>query len=119
VLTLIHRLPTAQGFGELLAQGSKRAAEKIAGMPCTFRSSARARNLPCMNRAAKWNVGMGYAISEIGADHPGGGARLDALQPESLSFKAAQILGVKQPCRRVPGPGQDGAVLHHGALEQL
>jgi aldehyde:ferredoxin oxidoreductase len=44
----------------------------------------------------KYNVGMGYAISEIGADHLVVAHDPTLANAESLAFKSAQSLGIKQ-----------------------
>jgi len=44
----------------------------------------------------KYNVGMGYAISEIGADHLVVAHDTTLVNPESISFKNSQPLGITQ-----------------------
>jgi len=49
----------------------------------------------------KYNVGIGYAVSEIGADHLVATHDTTIANPESLAFKNAQALGIRhaQPAR--------------------
>ena len=67
----------------------------------------------------KYNVGMGYAISEIGADHLVVAHDPALSNPESLSFKGAQALGIKQAPPSQLERGKDGTFLHPGKMEQF
>lgn len=69
MLTMIERIARRQGFGDLLAEGSLRAAEKIGGEAKFFAMQVKGQELAMHEPRGKYNVGMGYAISEIGADH--------------------------------------------------
>ncbi len=96
VLPLIEKIAHRQGFGELLAQGSKRAAEKIGRDAMSFTIQCKGQEFAMHEPRGKWNVGMGYAISEIGADHLVVVHDSMLSNPDSLPFKAAQVLGVQQ-----------------------
>jgi aldehyde:ferredoxin oxidoreductase len=96
LLPLIEMIAARTGFGELLAEGSKRAAEKIGGGAHFFAIQVKGQELAMHDPRGKYNVGMGYAISEIGADHLVVAHDPALSNPESLSFKGAQPLGIKQ-----------------------
>ena len=96
LLPLIEMIATRTGFGELLAEGSKRAAEKIGGEAPFFAMQVKGQELAMHDPRGKYNVGMGYAISEIGADHLVVAHDPALSNPESLSFKGAQPLGITQ-----------------------
>ncbi len=53
----------------MLAEGSRHAAEKIGGEAPFFAIQVKGQELPMHDPRGKVNVGLGYAISEIGADH--------------------------------------------------
>ena len=101
MLTMIERIARRQGFGNLLAEGSKRAAEKIGGDAHFFAMQVKGQELAMHEPRGKYNVGMGYAISEIGADHLVVTHDTMLTNPESLTFKSAQVLGLRhaQPAR--------------------
>jgi len=96
LLPLIEMIATRTGFGELLAEGSKRAAEKIGGDAHLFAMQVKGQELAMHEPRGKYNVGMGYAISEIGADHLVVAHDPALANAESLSFKSARSLGIEQ-----------------------
>jgi len=96
MLTMIEWIANRQGLGGLLAEGTRRAAEKIGGDAHFFAIQVKGQELPMHDPRGKYNVGMGYAISEIGADHLVVPHDTMLTNPESLPFKNAQVLGVKQ-----------------------
>ena len=96
MLTMIEWIALRKGLGHLLAEGVMRAAEKIGGDAHFFAMHVKGQELPMHEPRGKYNVGMGYAISEIGADHlvvPHDSALANS---ESISFKSAQALGIRQ-----------------------
>jgi aldehyde:ferredoxin oxidoreductase len=96
ILPIIERIATRQGFGNLLAEGSRRAAEVIGGEAKFFAMQVKGQELPMHDPRGKYNVGMGYAISEIGADHLVVAHDPMLQNPESLSFKNSLPLGITQ-----------------------
>ena len=69
MLVMIERIARRQGFGNLLAEGSKRAADQIGGDAHFFAIQVKGQELAMHDPRGKYNVGIGYAVSEIGADH--------------------------------------------------
>jgi aldehyde:ferredoxin oxidoreductase len=94
MLLMIERIAQRQGFGNLLAEGSLRAAEKIGGDANFFAMQVKGQELAMHEPRGKYNVGMGYAISEIGADHLVVTHDPALANPDSLSFKNAHDLGI-------------------------
>ena len=101
MLAMIGKIARREGFGNLLAEGSRRAAEKIGGDAPFFAIQVKGQELPMHEPRGKYNVGLGYAISEIGADHLVVAHDTMLFNPESVSFKGAQGLGLQpaQPAR--------------------
>lgn len=95
MLLMIERIARRQGFGDLLAEGSLRAAKQIGGNAAFFAIQVKGQELAMHEPRGKYNVGMGYAISEIGADHLVVTHDPALADPNSLSFKNAQALGIK------------------------
>ncbi len=96
LLPMIEMIATRQGFGALLAEGTRRAAEKIGGDAHLFAIQVKGQELAMHEPRGKYNVGMGYAISEIGADHLVVPHDPSLANPESVTFKAATALGISQ-----------------------
>jgi aldehyde:ferredoxin oxidoreductase len=94
MLKMIELIATRQGFGDLLAEGSRRAAQVIGGQAEFFAMQVKGQELAMHEPRGKYNVGMGYAISEIGADHLVVAHDPTLANPESLSFKSARSLGI-------------------------
>ncbi len=101
LLPMIDKIAHRQGIGSLLAEGSKRAAAVIGGDAVHFTMEVKGQELAMHDPRGKFNVGMGYAISEIGADHLVVTHDPMLANPESASFKAARPLGITeaQPAR--------------------
>ena len=116
LLPLIDMIATRTGFGALLAEGSKRAAEKIGGEAPTFAMQVKGQELAMHEPRGKYNVGMGYAISEIGADHLVVAHDPTLANAESLAFKSAQSLGIKQA--QPPRSLSDEKMHHFYVLEK-
>ena len=94
MLLMIERIARRNGFGNLLAEGSLRAAEKIGGNAKYFAMQVKGQELAMHEPRGKYNVGMGYAISEIGADHLVVTHDPALANPDSLSFKSVESLGI-------------------------
>ncbi len=69
MLTLVERIARREGIGDLLAEGSARAAERIGGGAEAFVVAVKGQELALHDPRAKPGVGVGYAISDTGADH--------------------------------------------------
>jgi aldehyde:ferredoxin oxidoreductase len=96
MLTMIERIAKRQGLGNILAEGVKRAAEHIGGDARFFALHVKGQELPMHDPRGKYNVGIGYAISEIGADHLVVAHDTMLANPESVPFKNAIPLGITQ-----------------------
>lgn len=94
MLQMIDMIATRQGFGDLLAQGSKRAAQAIGADAMHFAMQVKGQELPMHEPRGKVGVGLGYAIGELGADHLYAAHDTGLANPESVSFKGAMPLGV-------------------------
>lgn len=94
MLAMIEKIAKREGFGDILAEGSKRAAEKIGRNAIVFAQQVKGQEIPMHEPRGKYNVGMGYAVSEIGADHLIVSHDTMLVNPESLPFKNAAPLGI-------------------------
>jgi aldehyde:ferredoxin oxidoreductase len=101
MLTMIEQIARREGLGNLLAEGSRRAAEQIGGEAHFFAMQVKGQELPMHDPRGKFNVGVGYAVSEIGADHLVVAHDTMLTNAEALPFKNARSLGITeaQPAR--------------------
>jgi len=97
MMTMIERIAQRKGMGDLLAEGVMRAAEKIGGDAHFYALHVKGQELPMHEPRGKYNVGMGYAISEIGADHLVVAHDGMLANAEGNPFKNARPLGITEP----------------------
>jgi len=69
MLIMVEKIAKREGFGDLLAEGSKRAAEKIGKESEKFAIHVKGQELPMHEPRYKRGLGLGYAVSPTGADH--------------------------------------------------
>jgi len=96
VLEAIELIAYRRGFGDLMAEGSRRLAERLGGDAPSYAMQVKSQELPMHDPRGKVAVGIGYAVSEIGADHLVSTHDTLLQNPESIPFRAAQALGVKK-----------------------
>ncbi len=94
MVTLVEWIALRKGIGDLLAEGVRRAAEKIGGDAEYFAIHVKGQELPMHEARGKYNVGMGYAISETGADHLVVAHDSMLANPDGIPFKNAAPLGI-------------------------
>ena len=95
MLKMIEMIARREGIGDLLAEGVRRAAEVIGGDARYFAMHVKGQELPMHDPRGKVGVGLGYAISEIGADHLTSVHDPMIANPESVGFKGAASLGIE------------------------
>ncbi len=95
MLTMIEWIAHRKGLGDLLAEGVMRAAEEISGSQY-FALHVKGQELPMHEPRGKYNVGMGYAISEIGADHLVVAHDGMLANEDGIPFKNARPLGITE-----------------------
>jgi len=78
-----------------LAEGSKRAAEKIGKGALAYALQVKGQEMAMHEPRGKYNVGMGYALSEIGADHLIVTHDTMLTNPDSMPSKNAKFLGIE------------------------
>ncbi len=115
MLKMIDLIAHRQGIGDLLADGTRRAAEKIGGDARYFAMQVKGQELPMHEPRGKVGVGLGYAINEAGADHLTAAHDPLVANPDSLSFKSALPLGVEAiPARELsPRKARNYAILEN------
>lgn len=69
MLAMLKLIGEREGMGNVLAEGTVRASEAIGGGSDQFLAHVKGQEIPMHDPRGKFNVGLGYAVSEIGADH--------------------------------------------------
>lgn len=104
MLALIDMIAHRKGIGDLLAEGTRRAAEIIGGDAKFFAMQVKGQELPMHDPRGKIGIGIGYAINDAGADHLTSVHDPMVANPDSLGFKGAAVLGIEAvPAREISG----------------
>ena len=69
MMTMVEMISRREGLGDMLAEGSKRAAEKIGQGAAEYAMQIKGQELPMHEPRGKVGLGLGYATSPTGADH--------------------------------------------------
>ncbi|MEA1959594.1 MAG: aldehyde ferredoxin oxidoreductase family protein [Chloroflexota bacterium] len=69
VVKMIENIVNREGFGDVLAEGSKRAAEKIGKGASDFAVEVKGMEVPAHDPRANYLLGLGYATGTRGACH--------------------------------------------------
>ena len=69
MITMIHKIARREGFGDILADGVKRAAERIGRGSERFALHVKGQELPMHEPRGKRSLTLAYAVSPTGADH--------------------------------------------------
>lgn len=94
--TVIPLIAERRGIGELLSQGSRRAAEVIGRGADQFAMHAKGLELGMHDPRGKVGVGLGYATNEAGGDHLVGFHDPLWVNRDSVAFRAAMDLGITE-----------------------
>lgn len=91
ILELLRMIAYREGIGDLLAEGTMRAAQTLGGEASRYAMHAKGLELPAYDPRGAKAHGMGYAVSNIGGSHMYGYARQEISaypQPRPLDPKA-------------------------------
>ncbi len=69
VVEMVHRIGKREGLGDVLAEGVKRAAQKLGKGAERFALHVKGQELPMHDPRGKKGLSLAYAISPTGADH--------------------------------------------------
>jgi aldehyde:ferredoxin oxidoreductase len=69
MLQMVEKIGKRDGFGDLLAEGVKAAAEKIGGDAPKYAMQVKGQPLPLHEPRGKAGIALAYAVSPTGADH--------------------------------------------------
>ena len=94
MIKLLEMTARREGFGDLLAEGSGRLAEKWGVKDKPYYLAVKGQELPMHDPRVKVGVGMGYALSSYGADHMYGAHDPVFTDEKFLSFQDIKPLGI-------------------------
>lgn len=101
-LEIIHQIANKKGFGRVLAEGAKRAAERIGNGAENFVPHVKGMSIPMHDFRGLWGYALQYAVGSAGPSHEGGPSRAEMtgeLKRMSIDGKAnAVIEGQKIRC---------------------
>jgi aldehyde:ferredoxin oxidoreductase len=109
VVEMVEKIGRREGFGDLLAEGSARASEKIGKGAASFLATCKRQEIPAHAPQAKRSLGLVYAVNPFGADHQS--SEHDPMYEEGgseLYFERLAMIGLKSP--QVPGSMEDEKV---------
>jgi aldehyde:ferredoxin oxidoreductase len=69
MVKMVEMIAEREGLGDLLAEGTKRAALKISGDAMKYSVQVKGQEVPMHEPRLKRALGVGYSVSPTGADH--------------------------------------------------
>lgn len=69
VVEMVRRIAHREGLGDLLAEGVKRASERLGAGARRLAMHIKGQEIPMHEPRLKHGLGLGYAVSPTGADH--------------------------------------------------
>jgi aldehyde:ferredoxin oxidoreductase len=107
MVKLTEMIGNRQGLGDLLAEGTKRAAAKIGKGAEKFALEVKGQEIPLHEPRVKGMLGITYAVSELGAEHTRveHDADFDEFAPQ-IFVDQAKVLGLLErlPCETIDEP---------------
>jgi len=112
LLETLEKISKREGFGDLLAEGSKRVSESLGNNADQYAMQVKGQEIPMHEPRLKQALGVGYAVSPTGADH------MHNLHDTALSNKAnvktLHPLGILEPLHLDDlGPLKMRALMYH------
>jgi aldehyde:ferredoxin oxidoreductase len=98
-LEMIHQIARKERFGEVLAGGAKRAAERIGNGAQNFVAHVKGMSIPMHDFRGLWGYALQYAVGSAGPSHEGGPSRLEMmgkLKRMSIEGKSQAVIEGQQ-----------------------
>jgi aldehyde:ferredoxin oxidoreductase len=111
LLKLVDMIATRVGLGDLLAEGCKRAAEKIGGSAAKYAVHVKGQEVPMHDPRRKRGLRIGYALSSTGADHRHNLHYADTQSENGIAMLKAFGI-VERPSFKDMGPQKVRLLLH-------
>lgn len=97
LLILIEKITHREGIGDLLAEGSYLAAQRIGKGAQKFIYQVKRQEIPLHDPRLKTGVGLQYALSDYGADHMKAPHDPFFKDQDSVGIKEMKGLGILEP----------------------
>ncbi|MCE5281357.1 MAG: aldehyde ferredoxin oxidoreductase family protein [Deltaproteobacteria bacterium] len=119
MIEMIGLIARREGLGDLLAEGTRRAAQRIGKGSEAFAMQVKGEELPMHEPRSKQALGLHYSLHATGADHSTGIHDFDALDPDTgaklyAKGSSAHLINHLGLCKFVPW--SDAQVLEAVAL---
>jgi len=96
MMTMVEMIAKREGLGDILAEGTKRAAEKIGQNAAEYAMQIKGQELPMHEPRGKVGLGIGYATSPTGADHVHN-IHDTMFATEGPALEGLKELGIQEP----------------------
>jgi aldehyde:ferredoxin oxidoreductase len=96
MIDCVHKIARREGFGDLLAEGSLRAARQIGGGAERFAMQAKGQEMAMHEPRGKGSLALAYALSSTGANHTEGPHDY-LFQPGALGVGDLHEIGILTP----------------------
>ncbi len=97
VLPLIQKIALREGIGDLLAEGSLRAARKIGKGAEKYLRQVKGQEIPMHDPRVKTGVGLSYAVADYGADHMKAPHDPFYTDEDAVGLRTTKALGIYDP----------------------
>jgi len=99
-VSMIESTARRDGFGAILAEGSRRAAEIIGGGAERYAMTVKGVELGMHEPRLKGGLGLGYGVIAHGGDHNAPGLQDPLFEKEGRNIQEARQLDGGSPCPR-------------------
>jgi len=96
-LSLIEKIVNREGIGDLLAEGSLSAAQKIGKGADKFIHQVKGQEIPMHDPRVKTGVGLQYALADYGADHMKAAHDVFYSNEDSHGTRTTKAVGIYEP----------------------
>jgi aldehyde:ferredoxin oxidoreductase len=97
MIRLLEMIARREGFGDLLAEGAARLAQRWGVADEPYHLSVKGQEIPMHDPRVKVGVGIGFAISTYGADHMNAPHDPYFADENSFTFQSIKPLGIYRP----------------------
>lgn len=97
ILPIVEKIINREGIGDILAEGSYRAAQDIGPQSYKYLVQVKGQEVPMHDPRSKTGLGLQYALSDYGADHLKAVHDPAYASDKSAGVREATLLGIYQP----------------------
>ena len=97
ILPIVEKIINREGIGNLLAEGSLRAAQEIGPESYQYLVQAKGQEVPMHDPRSKTGLGLQYALGDYGADHLKAVHDPAYATDKSPGVREATLLGIYEP----------------------